>query len=91
MRTIRSELSHRLVDSGEPRPVIRWSKVDGVMSPDARIDGQRLFIPQLKESDQGTYRCVATSAVGSETAQIVLTVEGTTTYLLTYLLIKLNY
>jgi dystroglycan 1 len=62
--------------TGEPRPVIRWSKVDGVLPPSAVVDGPRVFIPHITESDQGTYRCTATNAAGSSMMQTVITVEA---------------
>lgn len=62
--------------TGNPRPSINWVKVNGAMSRDVIIDGSKLIFPSITQSDQGTYRCVASSATGTIYKQVFITVEG---------------
>ncbi|XP_067873656.1 basement membrane-specific heparan sulfate proteoglycan core protein isoform X2 [Heterodontus francisci] len=60
---------------GDPQPSIRWSKVDGRLSPEVIIKNGMLKIEQAKESDAGRYRCTATNDAGSVKSEVVLYVQ----------------
>jgi dystroglycan 1 len=62
--------------AGDPKPVVKWIKVDGDMSPGVQLRGTRLEIRRITEEDQGTYRCVATSVIGTVFDQVTITVEA---------------
>ncbi|XP_072334658.1 basement membrane-specific heparan sulfate proteoglycan core protein isoform X2 [Scyliorhinus torazame] len=60
---------------GDPQPSIRWSKVDGRLSPNVVIQNGMLNIEHVKESDAGRYRCTATNDAGSVKSEVVLYVQ----------------
>ncbi|XP_072101165.1 basement membrane-specific heparan sulfate proteoglycan core protein isoform X3 [Mobula birostris] len=60
---------------GDPQPFVRWSKVEGTMSPEVLIRNGMLKIEYVKESDAGRYRCTATNDVGSVQSEVVLYVQ----------------
>ncbi|XP_078095298.1 basement membrane-specific heparan sulfate proteoglycan core protein isoform X4 [Mustelus asterias] len=60
---------------GDPQPSIRWSKVDGRLSPEIIIQNGMLKIEHVKESDAGRYRCTATNDAGSVKSEVVLYVQ----------------
>ncbi|KAI8120669.1 Basement membrane-specific heparan sulfate proteoglycan core protein [Lucilia cuprina] len=43
-----------------------WTRVDGQMSSEARVDGSRLIFEMPRKSDEGSYRCQANNGVGYE-------------------------
>lgn len=51
--------------SGNPTPVVTWTRVDGHVSNEARTEGTRLIFEMPRRSDQGNYRCEASNGVGS--------------------------
>ena len=58
--------------SGQPRPIITWSK-DGVQQSSA---GNRFEISSIKKSQEGTYTCTADNQVkDAKTASARVTVE----------------
>ncbi|XP_059511614.1 basement membrane-specific heparan sulfate proteoglycan core protein isoform X3 [Stegostoma tigrinum] len=60
---------------GDPQPSIRWSKVDGRLSPEVILKNGMLKIDHVKESDAGRYRCTATNDAGSVKSEVVLYVQ----------------
>jgi len=54
--------------SGVPRPSVSWLKNDLDLPVDARLrldDNGTLQLTQLKRTDSGVYRCVASNSLGS--------------------------
>ncbi|XP_070560391.1 basement membrane-specific heparan sulfate proteoglycan core protein-like isoform X2 [Ptychodera flava] len=61
---------------GEPKPIVRWSKLDGEIPSTVMIMGGVLTIRQVESKDAGTYQCTATNAAGSVQSQVVLYVQA---------------
>ena len=61
---------------GDPKPEVKWIKVDGELSSRVQLEETFLIIPRITQEDQGTYRCVASSAAGRVFAQVTIIVEG---------------
>uniref|UniRef100_A0A673C7V2 Heparan sulfate proteoglycan 2 n=1 Tax=Sphaeramia orbicularis TaxID=375764 RepID=A0A673C7V2_9TELE len=63
--------------SGSPTPRLTWLKNGGQVPPQARMDRTdigTLLIPNIKISDSGTYMCVGSNSIGSNSAPIKVTV-----------------
>ncbi|XP_041802675.1 basement membrane-specific heparan sulfate proteoglycan core protein isoform X5 [Chelmon rostratus] len=63
--------------SGSPTPKLTWLKNGGQIPPQARMDRTdigTLLIPNIKMSDSGTYMCVGSNNIGSNSAPIKVTV-----------------
>lgn len=66
---------------GHPEPNLLWKKDGEDIDVDGRririVDGGNLMISDVREHDEGRYRCVAHNLVGSrETPPVTLTVHG---------------
>ncbi|XP_006818675.1 basement membrane-specific heparan sulfate proteoglycan core protein-like, partial [Saccoglossus kowalevskii] len=62
--------------TGEPKPIVRWSKLDGDLPSSVIITGGVLKIRNVRTSDAGTYKCTATNVAGSVNSQVVLYVQA---------------
>ncbi|XP_042264748.1 basement membrane-specific heparan sulfate proteoglycan core protein isoform X7 [Thunnus maccoyii] len=63
--------------SGSPTPKLTWLKNGGQIPPQARMDRTdigTLLIPNIKMSDSGTYMCVGSNSIGSNSAPVKVTV-----------------
>ncbi|XP_069775261.1 basement membrane-specific heparan sulfate proteoglycan core protein isoform X3 [Narcine bancroftii] len=60
---------------GDPQPFVRWSKVEGALSPEILVNNGMLKIEHVRESDAGRYRCTATNDAGSVESEVVLYVQ----------------
>jgi len=70
--------------SGVPSPIVSWKKNDLDLPVDARLqvdDSGTLRLTQLRRTDSGVYRCVASNSLGSvsEFARLHVFGEITTT------------
>ncbi|XP_063292891.1 basement membrane-specific heparan sulfate proteoglycan core protein isoform X6 [Pelobates fuscus] len=61
--------------SGFPVPEITWTKLEGDLPSDARIENNALTIPSVKPEDAGTYVCTAANRQGRVTAFSMLKVR----------------
>lgn len=52
--------------AGNPTPVVTWTRTDGQISRDSRIEGTRLIFDVPRPSDEGSYRCEAKNEIGSD-------------------------
>ncbi|XP_029428232.1 cell adhesion molecule 1 isoform X2 [Rhinatrema bivittatum] len=58
---------------GKPKPDrIRWTRLDDVLPAHAMVSGIKLLINNLNKTDNGTYRCSASNAVGASHADYKL-------------------
>lgn len=61
---------------GSPTPILRWSRIRGVMPSTASDDGRgRLTFTQVAVSDQGSYKCEVRGGPGTFEATAQLNVE----------------
>uniref|UniRef100_A0A672L9B0 Heparan sulfate proteoglycan 2 n=1 Tax=Sinocyclocheilus grahami TaxID=75366 RepID=A0A672L9B0_SINGR len=60
---------------GTPPLRFEWTKVNGSLPPSAQQQGGDLQINLAKESDAGTYKCVASNKVGKSEAQARVSVR----------------
>ncbi|XP_064029198.1 cell adhesion molecule 1 isoform X2 [Pogoniulus pusillus] len=64
---------------GKPQPTdMRWLRVDDEMPQHVVVSGSNLLISNLNKTDNGTYRCEASNAVGQSHADYLLFVYDTT-------------
>ncbi|XP_060073482.1 basement membrane-specific heparan sulfate proteoglycan core protein-like [Ylistrum balloti] len=64
------------VVTGTPRPVVRWTKTDGVLSGAAFINDNILVIPEVSLSDAGTYLCEAQNVYGKVEQRVTLYIRA---------------
>ncbi|MEQ2273572.1 Cell adhesion molecule 1, partial [Xenotaenia resolanae] len=65
------------IAEGKPHPhQINWLRVDEDVPPHAVVTGSDLYIENLNKSYNGTYRCVASNAVGEAYDDYILYVYG---------------
>ncbi|KAM6434636.1 basement membrane-specific heparan sulfate proteoglycan core protein isoform 6-T6 [Liasis olivaceus] len=61
--------------SGFPVPEIKWTKLEGELPSDARLEGSSLTIPAARPEDTGVYVCTASNRQGKGTAFSMLKVR----------------
>uniref|UniRef100_A0A8C9YF87 Heparan sulfate proteoglycan 2 n=1 Tax=Sander lucioperca TaxID=283035 RepID=A0A8C9YF87_SANLU len=70
--------------TGVPTPKLTWLKNGGQIPPQARMDRTdigTLLIPNIQMSDSGTYMCVGSNSIGSNSAPIkVSVIKGELSY-----------
>ncbi|XP_075155748.1 terribly reduced optic lobes isoform X13 [Haematobia irritans] len=54
---------------GNPTPVVTWTRVNGQVSSEVRVEGGRLIFERPRKSDEGSYRCRAENGEGSPAEQ----------------------
>uniref|UniRef100_A0A452IX16 Cell adhesion molecule 1 n=1 Tax=Gopherus agassizii TaxID=38772 RepID=A0A452IX16_9SAUR len=58
---------------GKPQPTeVKWLRVDDEMPQHVVVSGSNLLINNLNKTDNGTYRCEASNAVGKSSADYML-------------------
>ncbi|XP_077998598.1 basement membrane-specific heparan sulfate proteoglycan core protein-like isoform X2 [Glandiceps talaboti] len=62
--------------TGEPKPIVRWDKMDGELPSNVMIRGGVLTLTDVQTSYAGTYTCTATNSAGSVMSMIVLYVQA---------------
>ncbi|XP_070207543.1 basement membrane-specific heparan sulfate proteoglycan core protein-like isoform X4 [Littorina saxatilis] len=66
---------------GAPEPVITWTKKDGDLPTEHRIENNgALYIPRVREEDAGTYECAASNQRGVARLPIVLVIGAFVPY-----------
>lgn len=73
--------------SGQPPPVITWTKTGQPLEPDALasqdlqlLSNGALRINRARSEDAGLYECFATSVAGNASKHVRLTVQGTVSF-----------
>ncbi|XP_055911049.1 basement membrane-specific heparan sulfate proteoglycan core protein isoform X7 [Eupeodes corollae] len=61
--------------TGNPRPIITWTRIGEPLSRDARFDGDRMIFSSVRKSDEGSYRCTAENSVGREDRVVAIYVN----------------
>ncbi|XP_022090462.1 basement membrane-specific heparan sulfate proteoglycan core protein-like isoform X3 [Acanthaster planci] len=62
--------------SGDPQPVVTWSRPGGLALPSqSRQENGYLIIPNIRFEDQGVYICTAVNSLGSGTGEIDIRVS----------------
>ncbi len=63
--------------SGNPKPVVTWSKVNGSLGDEiASINDGKLIISKSSYNDKGKYVCTAINVLGKDQKMTDLFVEG---------------
>ena len=62
--------------SGNPEPLIRWTKTDGRLPASVHVEGGTLRITKANLEDSGTFRCSAQNPIGFVHADIQIFVQG---------------
>ncbi|XP_078697739.1 basement membrane-specific heparan sulfate proteoglycan core protein-like isoform X12 [Branchiostoma floridae x Branchiostoma belcheri] len=65
--------------SGEPRPLIEWTKVDGRLPSNAEVRDGILTIPAVRPGDEGRYKCKASNRFGASEQEVTLSLEAAPT------------
>lgn len=55
--------------SGNPTPDVTWTRVNGQVSNEVRVEGSRLIFERPRKSDEGRYRCQAYNGEGPPVEQ----------------------
>ena len=76
------------VVSGNPGPLVRWTKTNGRLPAGVMVQGGVLKIASANVEDSGTYRCSAHNSLGFVHADIQVFVQGKQ-YRLSYVGFKL--
>ncbi|XP_067328853.1 basement membrane-specific heparan sulfate proteoglycan core protein isoform X4 [Anolis sagrei] len=70
-----SAVSFPCLASGFPMPDIAWTKLEGELPGNARIEGHILNLPAVRPEDTGVYVCTASNRQGKVTAFSMLKVR----------------
>ncbi|XP_048238836.1 basement membrane-specific heparan sulfate proteoglycan core protein-like isoform X2 [Haliotis rufescens] len=62
--------------SGTPKPMVKWSKVEGALPASAVIGEGILIVPEVRPEDAGTYVCTATNEAGTVQSKVQLFVRA---------------
>ncbi|XP_067659130.1 basement membrane-specific heparan sulfate proteoglycan core protein-like isoform X2 [Haliotis asinina] len=62
--------------SGTPKPLVKWSKVEGALPASAVIGEGILIVPEVRPEDAGTYVCTATNQAGTVQSKVQLFVRA---------------
>ena len=69
-------LTLECIGTGNPKPQIQWSRVDGPLPQGLIIEGGILTIQNAQHSYEGVYNCKVTNRVGSVQSQLAIFVQG---------------
>ncbi|XP_062598285.1 basement membrane-specific heparan sulfate proteoglycan core protein-like, partial [Saccostrea cucullata] len=64
------------VTTGSPLPTVRWSKLEGPISPYASVNDAFLVMQSVRLEDAGTYVCTVENIVGKVETRVTLFVRG---------------
>lgn len=66
-----------------PAPKYKWERLDKTLSNETQVlknYGRKLYFRSLKNSDGGTYRCIAENSQGIAIKEISLTVQSSSKF-----------
>ena len=74
--SVDGNLTLECIGTGNPKPQIQWSRVDGQLPQGLIIEGGILIIQNARHSYGGVYICEATNRIGSVQSQVAIFVQG---------------
>ena len=74
--SVGGNLTLECIGTGNPKPQIQWSRVDGQLPQGLIIEDGILIIQNARHSYGGVYICEATNRIGSVQSQVAIFVQG---------------